>query len=50
LVGSGWDWQFTVGLPDTETLTIIRALQRKISKFRNEVIGRDFETLSDDVD
>jgi hypothetical protein len=30
VVGSGHDWMFTTGLPDTETVAIIRGLQRKL--------------------
>jgi hypothetical protein len=30
VVGSGWDWQSTVGVPDSETIALIQGIQLKI--------------------
>jgi hypothetical protein len=42
LIGSGWDWQSTVGLGDGETIALIRGIQRKVP--RAGVIGVVFGT------
>jgi hypothetical protein len=32
VVGAGTDWPITTGLPDQETITILRAIQKKIGR------------------
>ena len=50
VVGSGSDWEITVGLPDDVSLRAIRRLQRKIVGLRHQVIGQKFGTLPPDED
>ena len=35
VVGSGLDWRFTSGFSDAETIEILRALQRKLPRWRD---------------
>lgn len=32
VVGSGWDWQSTVGISDQESIRVLRSIQRKIPR------------------
>ena len=45
MVGSGRDWQITVGIPDDVTVEALRRVQDKILPMRDKVIGREFGTL-----
>ncbi|XVU25091.1 hypothetical protein ACQPZJ_49225 [Actinoplanes sp. CA-054009] len=37
VVGSGLDWRFTTGFSDAETVALIRAVQRKLPRWRGTV-------------
>lgn len=37
VVGSGLDWRFTSGLTDTDSIAILRGLQRKLPRWRGSV-------------
>jgi hypothetical protein len=41
LVGSGHDWSITTGFPDTETLRLLRAIQRKSPRSVIAVTGTE---------
>ncbi|WP_433277622.1 hypothetical protein ACQPZA_01270 [Pseudonocardia xinjiangensis] len=32
VVGAGWDWTITTGLPDEETIKLLREVQRKLAR------------------
>jgi hypothetical protein len=37
VVGSGLDWSITTGLPDAETIGLLRQIQRKMPRWRNSI-------------
>jgi hypothetical protein len=44
LIGSGWDWAITTGFSDSDTLRILREIQRKLPHRVVAVIGSEIGT------